>query len=158
MATRRFASSSNECFSQNTALGKEEGMSGARAEPINLESTDGDTSKHTNQETSSVDERGKGGVANLKRKMTCEDNYTVMLGITEAVTKVANALLVPQHNEVHSDLYESVMKIPGFSEEALMFALSYLLKNKGEGLCFVQMTEPHRALWLRTYMSTTYYM
>jgi len=79
MATGRFAMSSNECFSQNTALGKEEGLSGARAEPINLESTDVETSKHTNQETGSVDERGKGGVANLKRKMTCEDDYIVML-------------------------------------------------------------------------------
>ena len=49
------------------------------------------------------------------------------------------------------------MDCPGYSQEALMFALIYLLKNKAEGLCFVQMTEAHRILWLRTYLSTTYF-
>ena len=49
------------------------------------------------------------------------------------------------------------MDCPGYSQEALMFALVYLLKNKAKGLCFVQMTETHRILWLRTYLSTTYF-
>ena len=53
--------------------------------------------------------------------------------------------------------YGYVMACPGYSQEALMFALVYLLKNKAEGLCFVQMTEAHRILWLRTYLSTTYF-
>jgi hypothetical protein len=34
-------------------------------------------------------------------------------------------------------------------------ALVYLLKNKAEGLCFVQMSEEHRIMWLKTYLSTT---
>ena len=155
-ATGRYAMSSNECFSQNTTLGVDEGVSAPRSQPINLDSPEGESSKKTNLEGS--DEKGKGVVNNLKRKRSCEDEYVVLLCITEAVNKVANALLVPQHNEVHCDLYDSVMKTPGFSEEALMFALSYLLKNKAEGLCFVQMSEPHRALWLKTYLSTTYYL
>jgi hypothetical protein len=48
------------------------------------------------------------------------------------------------------------MGTPGYEQEALMYALIYLLKNKAEGLCFVQMSEEHRILWLRTYLSTTY--
>jgi hypothetical protein len=38
-----------------------------------------------------------------------------------------------------------------------MFALVYLLRNKKEGLCFVQMSEDHMILWLKTYLSTTYF-
>jgi hypothetical protein len=38
-----------------------------------------------------------------------------------------------------------------------MYALMYLLKNKAEGLCFVHMSEEHRILWLKTYLSTTYF-
>jgi hypothetical protein len=53
--------------------------------------------------------------------------------------------------------YGCVMAYPGYSLEALMFALVYLLKNKAEGLCSVQMTEAHRILWPRTYLSTTYF-
>ena len=53
--------------------------------------------------------------------------------------------------------YGCVMACPGYSQEALMFALVYLLKNKAEGLCFVQMTEAHMIMWLRTYLSITYF-
>ena len=76
-----------------------------------------------------------------------------------ALSEEAGEVKVPivHHNEVHQDLYGCVMDHPGYSQEALMFALVYLLKNKAEGLCFVQMTEAHRILWLRTYLSTTYF-
>jgi hypothetical protein len=33
-----------------------------------------------------------------------------------------------------------------FSNEALMFALCYLLQNKAKGLCFVQMKKEHRVV------------
>lgn len=80
-----------------------------------------------------------------------------MKGMNEAVKFVGEALKEPQHNEVHADLYGCVMNCPGYEQEALMCALVYLLKNKAEGLCFVQMTEAHRILWLRTYLSATYF-
>ena len=83
----------------------------------------------------------------------CEEEYQLMHGMTVVVASVADALKAPQHNEVHEDLYGCVMSCPGYSQEALMFALVYLLKNKAEGLCFVQMSEAHRILWLRTYLS-----
>ena len=77
--------------------------------------------------------------------------------MTEAVKSVADTLKAPQHNEVHEDLYGCVMSCPSYEHHALMYALVYLLKNKVEGLCFVQMSEAHRILWLRTYLSTTYF-
>ena len=85
------------------------------------------------------DDKGK------KMKMPYEDEY-MMVMMTEDVTKVANASKKPQHNEVHLDLYKSVMETPGICKDALMFAICHLLQNKAEGLCFVQMTEAHRVL------------
>jgi hypothetical protein len=38
------------------------------------------------------------------------------------------------------------MSCLGYTQEVLMVALVYLLKNKAEGLCFVQMSEDHRIL------------
>jgi hypothetical protein len=73
----------------------------------------------------------------------------------KAVESVGDALRIPQHNEVHADLYGCVMSYPGYIQEALMVALVYLLKNKAERLCFVQMSEEHRILCLKTYLSTT---
>jgi hypothetical protein len=36
-----------------------------------------------------------------------------------------------------------------------MVALVYLLRNKAEGLCFFQITEAHRILWLRGHLSNS---
>jgi hypothetical protein len=80
-----------------------------------------------------------------------------MKGMIKDVEGVGDALKAPQHIEVHEDLYGCVMGCPGYSQEALMFALVYLLNNKAEGLYIVQMTEAHRILWLRTYLSTSYF-
>ena len=38
----------------------------------------------------------------------------------------------------------------GFSNEALMAALSHLLDNKAQGVGFVAMADAHRVLWLRS--------
>jgi hypothetical protein len=78
-----------------------------------------------------------------------------MNGMVKAVENVGAALKAPQHNEVHEDLYGCVMNCPGYSQEALMVALVYLLRNKAEGLCFVQMSEAHRILWLRGHLSNS---
>jgi hypothetical protein len=92
-----------------------------------------------------------------KRRKISQEEAELMKGMIKAVQGVVEALKAPQHNEVHEDLYGCVMGCPGYTQEALMYALGYLLKNKAEGLCFVQMTEAHRILWLRTYLSTTYF-
>jgi hypothetical protein len=89
-----------------------------------------------------------------KRKLEPEE-VDMLSGMIKAVESIGDALRTPQHNEVHADLYGCVMSYPGYTQETLMVALVYLLKNKAKGLCFVQMTEDHRILWLKTYLSTT---
>jgi hypothetical protein len=97
------------------------------------------------------DEKEKVG----KKRKLGSDEMEMMGGMIKAVQSVGHALRTPQHNEVHADLYGCVMGCHGYTQEALMYALVYLLKNKAEGLCFVQMSEEHRILWLKTYLSTT---
>ena len=127
----------------NTNLGGTEAESG-KGTPFGMEGSKGSDAK-------SQDERGG------KRRKLAPEEIDLMNGMIKAVESIGDALKTPQHNEVHQDLYGCVMDCPGYSQEALMFALVYLLKNKAEGLCFVQMTEAHRILWLRTYLSATYF-
>ncbi|TVU10402.1 hypothetical protein EJB05_43928, partial [Eragrostis curvula] len=139
--------------------GEEIAAATGKSQPINLEAESSKTAtSKLGDDPKDATDKGKGVVNNLKRKRTCEEEYSVMIGMTEAVTKVATALERPQHNEVYDELYDSVMNTPGFTEEALMFALCYLLKNKAEGLCFVQMKEAHRVLWLRMNLGKNYFM
>ncbi|KAL6614306.1 hypothetical protein ACP70R_036576 [Stipagrostis hirtigluma subsp. patula] len=92
-----------------------------------------------------------------KRKRVGEEECSLMRDMTAAVREMAHAMQQPVHNEVHEDLYHAVMNTGGFTQEALMYALSHLLDNKPQGLCFVQMTEEHRVLWLRTFLGKHYY-
>jgi len=50
------------------------------------------------------------------------------------------------------------MDIPGFSQEALMVALSHLFNNRAQGDGFVLMAEDHMLLWLRTWLANHYYV
>ena len=45
----------------------------------------------------------------------------------------------------------------GFSDEALMAALSHLLDNKAQGVGFVAMADAHRVMWLKSWLGKHYY-
>ncbi|CAN6197983.1 unnamed protein product [Urochloa humidicola] len=93
-----------------------------------------------------------------RRSMLCEGDILVMTGMTDAVNNVAEAIRETKVEDVHSQLYEAIMFMPRFSEEALMAAYSHLLDNKAHGTAFVKMNDSHRVLWLRTYLAKHYYM
>ncbi|RLN09607.1 uncharacterized protein C2845_PM11G27100 [Panicum miliaceum] len=78
--------------------------------------------------------------------------------MSDAVNNVANALRETGSAHVDANLYLVVMETPGFSEEALIVAYTYLLDNKAQGRGFVGMSDNHRALWLRTFLAKNYYM
>ncbi|KAL6637093.1 hypothetical protein ACP70R_024665 [Stipagrostis hirtigluma subsp. patula] len=85
-----------------------------------------------------------------------------LVGMTGAVRDVAEAMqkpvqTMPAKDESIKDLYHATMSIGGFTQEALMFALSHMLDNRAQGLCFLEMTEEHRVLWLRTFLGKHYY-
>ncbi|XBH55576.1 hypothetical protein VPH35_077640 [Triticum aestivum] len=54
--------------------------------------------------------------------------------------------------DVHPDLYGAVMTHGGFSDEALMAALSHLLDNKAQGVGFVAMAGAHRGKWYAVFI------
>jgi hypothetical protein len=50
------------------------------------------------------------------------------------------------------------MEMPGFSKEALIVAYTFLLDNKAQGRGFVNMSDAHRTIWLRTFLAKNYYV
>ena len=89
--------------------------------------------------------------------MLSEDDVSVMFSMTDAVNNVADAIRETKVVEVHPDLYGAVMFMPGFTEESLIVAYGHLLDNKAHGIAFVNMSESHRVLWLRTFLAKHYY-
>ncbi|CAN6238387.1 unnamed protein product [Urochloa humidicola] len=101
---------------------------------------------------------GSGAGSKRKRTMLSEEDVVVMTGMTDAVNNVAAAIRETKVEDVHPKLYEAVMFMPGFPEEALMAAYSHLIDNKALGTSFVTWNDYHRVLWLRTFLSKHYYM
>lgn len=65
-----------------------------------------------------------------KRGTFTEDEKLLLMTMSDAVNNVANALRETGPAHVDASLYLAVMESPGFSEEALIVAYTYLLDNK----------------------------
>jgi hypothetical protein len=74
-----------------------------------------------------------------------------------AVNNIAYVIRETKAQDEHPELYEAVMFMPGFSEEALIVAYSHLLDNRAQGGAFVKMNQSHRVLWLSTFLAKHYY-
>ena len=102
---------------------------------------------------------GNSGPSNKrKRCVLTEEDHVVFTGMTEAVKDVAAAIRETKVEVVNPDLYGAVKYMPGFTEEALIIAFSHLVDNKAQGDAFVNMSDSHRVLWLRTWLAKHYYM
>ncbi|XP_066319912.1 uncharacterized protein [Miscanthus floridulus] len=93
-----------------------------------------------------------------KRGNFSEEEMLMLTNMSDAVNNVANALRETGPAHVDANLYLAVMEMPGFSEEALIVAYTFLLDNKAQGRGFVNMSDAHRALWLRTFLAKNYYV
>jgi hypothetical protein len=93
-----------------------------------------------------------------KRGNFTEDEMLMLTNMSDAVNNVANALRETGPAHVDGSLYLAVMDMPGFTKEALIVAYTFLLDNKAQGRGFVNMSDAHRTLWLRTYLAKNYYM
>jgi hypothetical protein len=74
----------------------------------------------------------------------------MMTNMTDAVNNVANAMIKTGAAHVDPDLYLAVMENPAYSTKALIVAYTHLLENKAVATGFVNMTTPHREIWLMT--------
>ena len=88
-----------------------------------------------------------------KRGALGDDEIQALASMTEAVKEVAQAIRESKPTDMHPDLYTAVMDAVGFTEDALMVALSHLVDNKVQGVSFVDMHLQHRTLWLRTFLA-----
>ncbi|WVZ71241.1 hypothetical protein U9M48_019853 [Paspalum notatum var. saurae] len=115
-ATGRYAMASNEPLGMPTDLGQL-----GQETPIDL-TTETESVKPTNHHGSAESSKAgeeKGKESGLgKRKRASEQDQLLMIAMTDAVQSVANAMLTPVHNELHPNLYSSVMSSPGHPAEA----------------------------------------
>ncbi|CAD6260160.1 unnamed protein product [Miscanthus lutarioriparius] len=102
----------------------------------------------------------KADAASPKRKKGnfSEEEMLMLTNLLDAMNNVANALMETRPAHVDANLYLAVMEMSGFSEEALIVASTFLLDNKAQGRGFVNMSDAHRALWLRTFLTKNYYV
>ncbi|CAO2152248.1 unnamed protein product [Urochloa humidicola] len=93
-----------------------------------------------------------------KRGHFSEEEMLMMTNMNDAINNVANAMLKTGVAHVDPDLYLAVMEMTDFSTEALIVGYTHFLENKAVATGFVNMSTPHRAIWLRTYLTKNYYM
>lgn len=100
-----------------------------------------------------------GVVAGTKRKRSTlnDDDLTILSGVSTIVNNTIDALRETEVDDIHPDLYKTIMFMLGFSEEALIVAYGHLLDPKAHGVAFVNMNHSHRVLWLRTWLAKHYY-
>jgi hypothetical protein len=91
-----------------------------------------------------------------KRGHFSEEEMLMMTNMNNAINNVANAMLKIGAAHVDPNLYLAVMEMPDFSTESLIVAYTHLLENKPVATGFVNMSTPHRAIWLRTYLTKNY--
>jgi hypothetical protein len=88
------------------------------------------------------------------------EDRDLMVGLTGVVNIVTKSLKQPVKEDCtfYGNMYAAVMGVPRFTNEALMYAMSYILDNMSQGYTFLLMTEEHRVLWLRTFLGKHYYI
>ncbi|KAK3118761.1 hypothetical protein QOZ80_9BG0706670 [Eleusine coracana subsp. coracana] len=161
LATGKWAMGSNEAlgttFSDASSVMKsesfDEGDKAARAiDEMAKAMGDSMTSREGREVPSAGADRKR------KRAAFTDDDTVALNNMTDAVKDVATAIRETKVELLNPDLNGAVMYQPGFTEEALICAFSHLVDNRAQGDAFVTMTESHRVLWLRTWLSKHYYM
>ncbi|KAG0529503.1 hypothetical protein BDA96_05G104100 [Sorghum bicolor] len=97
-------------------------------------------------------------VCGKRKRNFSEDEMLMLTNMSDAVNNVANALRETGAAYVEDNLYQAVMEMEGYSEDALLVAYGYLLDNKAQARGFVLMSGAHRTLWLRNYLAKHYFM
>ncbi|KAK3158878.1 hypothetical protein QOZ80_2AG0142800 [Eleusine coracana subsp. coracana] len=147
VATDRFAMGSNEPLGQPPS--HDESVESPPAKPVD--------STHCTKSTGNTGAPEAVVLGKRKRVALTEEEGAIMLGMTQVVGDVAAAMRESAHCEAAPRIYKAVMSTTGFTREALMFALDYLMTQKATTLVFVEMEDEDRDLWLRTYLGKHYY-
>uniref|UniRef100_A0A804MTW1 Uncharacterized protein n=1 Tax=Zea mays TaxID=4577 RepID=A0A804MTW1_MAIZE len=104
----------------------------------------------------SIDSKPMSNLVKRKRYMIDED-VDLFNGMKEVVSDVAAAVRESIHAEAAPRIYNAVINCPGFSREALMYALNHMMEHKATSLVFLDMTPNDRDLWLKTFLAKHYH-
>lgn len=158
-ATGRFAMGSNE------ALGNPAGEADSGLGPLDGTIGDGIAAGPSGvgaegpgiaARASGVGPTGEDSTSDKKRKRASalnEGEVALISNMTDSVNNMASAIGATAHTEVHPDLCNTVMDLPGFSEDQLDLVLAYLTKEKAESLVYIQKNEARRARWVRKFLN-----
>jgi hypothetical protein len=158
-ATGKYAMGSGEALGVFSGFGESDGVKQECGEGVVNQVGKG-VDQGVKQECGEGSKGADPTLSGAKRKRTScfsEVETVLMTSMADAVNNVAAALRESGPAHVDDCLYEAVMSAPGFTEEALMVALSHLLDNRAQGRGYIQMNEAHRVLWLRTWLGKHYY-
>ncbi|KAL6650179.1 hypothetical protein ACP70R_009104 [Stipagrostis hirtigluma subsp. patula] len=150
VATGRFAMGSNEPLGEAPA-----------SDPIDLDAEPAKKdSPGASHGAGSSSQKGKaeGPVLGKRKRSMAEEEGCLMTGLTDAIWGFAAAVTEAAHSEAAPGIYDAVMAVPGYSREALMFALGHLTENKATALVFIRMTDEDKELWMRTYLTRAYFL
>jgi hypothetical protein len=134
MAIGKFALGSGEALGQNhtySVAAKAEGPAFTNTTTEEGHTEGGQGSKATQVPSTTV-----GG--KRKRGNFTEDEMLMLTNMSDAIYNVANALRETGPAHVDGSLYLAVMEMPGFTEEALIVAYTFLLDNKAQGKGFCE--------------------
>ena len=130
MATGKYVVGSGKALRQN-----QDDSVAAKIEGTSFKTASDYPSSHdilsSNKATEVLTQSTVGG--KKKRGAFTEDEKLLLTNMSDAVNNVANALRETGPAHVDANLYLAVMESPGFSEEALIVAYTYLLDNKAQG-------------------------
>jgi hypothetical protein len=131
VATERYSMGSIEGFGQ--APGQTPETTSSQPNMLGLNEVENLGDHIRSDESSKSREASKDVLTSLgKRKLVSDEDRDLMVGLMGAVNNVVESLkqLVKENCTFYGDLYTAVMGVPGFTDEALMYALSYILDNK----------------------------
>ncbi|XP_006656558.3 uncharacterized protein LOC102717165 [Oryza brachyantha] len=157
-ATGRFAMGSNEPLGApadgaDSGLGQldgdAEGVNEVPARGGSVAGGDNSNAPHFNDNVGASSSSGK----RKRTPIITEEEGALLTNMTSALHDVASAIRSTAHTEVHPDLYQAVMDLPGFSEDQLDLALAHLCANKSSSLIYIQKNEERRARWVSKFLA-----
>jgi hypothetical protein len=153
MAIGKFALGSGEALGQNQADSVAAKADGPPLTHTIVPSEQGGDSKATELLPTSSAAGPKRERGNFSEK-----EMLMLTNMSDAVNNVANALRETRPAHVDANMYLAVIEMSDFSEETLIVAYTFLLDNKAQSRGFVNMSNAHRAFWLRTFLAKNYYV
>ena len=89
--------------------------------------------------------------------MIAEEEAILFVIMTDDVKEMSFAIQATMHAEVHPNVYNDVMSVPGFTQQALLVAFGWLIDNKPQSLGFLQMNLEQCHMYINTWITKHFF-